>query len=43
MVLLTVKKIIMFVPNEFIAINLPEKADKTFPYLSKVTGATTLI
>ena len=41
MVFLTVKKIIIFVPNKFIAINLSEKVDKTFPYLRKVTGVTT--
>lgn len=49
MVLPIVKKIVMFVPNKLKAINgslntvisLPEKADKTFSYVTKVTGATT--
>ena len=39
----------MFIPNKVIAINdsvnkvidLPQKADKTFTYITKVTGATT--
>lgn len=43
------KKIVMFVPNKVIQINksintvldLPEKADKTFTFVTKVTGATT--
>jgi hypothetical protein len=43
------KKILMFVPNKLIAIsnnvdkviNLPETANKTFTYVTKVTGATT--
>lgn len=49
MVLPIIKKIVMFVPNKLIAINknvnkiinLPETADKTFTYVTKVTGATT--
>jgi hypothetical protein len=49
MVFSIVKKIVMFVPNKSKAINdsidtvisLPEKADKTFSYVTKVTGATT--
>ena len=49
MVLPIIKKVIMFVPNKLIAINnnvnkvisLPETADKTFTYVTKVTGATT--
>lgn len=48
MVLQTAKKIIMFVPEKLIAINknvdkvinLPDTADKTFTYVTKVTGAT---
>ena len=47
MVFLTVRKIVMFVPNKLVAINsnvnkiinLPETADKTFTYVTKVTGA----
>jgi hypothetical protein len=49
MALPIVKKIVMFAPNKLKAINdsintvisLPEKADKTFSYVTKVTGATT--
>ena len=49
MVLPIIKKVVMFVPNKFIAINksadkiinLPETADKVFTYATKVTGATT--
>lgn len=49
MVLPIIKKVVMFVPNKLIAINnnvnkiinLPETADKTFTYVTKVTGATT--
>jgi hypothetical protein len=49
MVLPVVKKVVMFIPNKLVAINknvdkvisLPENADKTFTYISKVTGATT--
>ena len=49
MVLPIINKVVMFVPNKLIAINtninkvinLPETADKTFTYVSKVTGATT--
>jgi hypothetical protein len=49
MVLPILKKVIMFIPNKLIAINhniekiinLPETADKTFTYVTKVTGATT--
>lgn len=43
------KKIILYIPNKLIIlnrnidkrINLPETADKTFSYITKVTGATT--
>lgn len=49
MVLPVIKKVIMFIPNKLIAINnnvdkvinLPETAEKTFTYVTKVTGATT--
>ena len=49
MVVSVLKKIIMFVPNKVIAINqsvekaisLPDKVDKTFTYVTKVTGAIT--
>lgn len=49
MVLPIINKVVMFVPNKLIAINtninkvinLPETADKTLTYVSKVTGATT--
>jgi hypothetical protein len=49
MVLQIIKKVVMFVPDKLIAINnnvnkvinLPETADKTFTYITKVTGATT--
>ena len=49
MVLPIIKKVIMFVPDKLIAINrnankiinFPETADKTFTYVTKVTGATT--
>ena len=49
MVLSIIKKVVMFVPDKLIAINknvnkiihLPETADKTFTYVTKVTGATT--
>lgn len=49
MVLPVVKKVLMFIPNKLIAINknidkiisIPDKADKTFTYITKVTGATT--
>ena len=49
MVLPILKKVVMFVPNKLIAINnsvdkiihLPQTADKTFTYVTKVTGATT--
>lgn len=49
MVFKIIKKIVMYVPNKVIAINdnvnkvinLPTAADKTFTYVSKVTGATT--
>lgn len=49
MVLSTVKKVVMFVPNKIISINknidkiieLPENTDKFFTYVTKVTGATT--
>jgi hypothetical protein len=48
MVLPILKKVIMFVPNKLIAINsnvnkvinLPETVDKTFTYITKVTGVT---
>jgi len=44
-----VKKLIMYFPNKVIVINknidkiitFPEKADKTFTYVSKLTGAST--
>ena len=49
MVLPIIKKIFMFVPKKLIAINdrlnkvinFPETADKTFTYVTKVTGVTT--
>ena len=49
MFLLIIKEVVMFVPNKLIAINhnlnkvinLAETADKTFTYVTKVTGATT--
>ena len=49
MVFLTIKQVIVFIPNKLTAINnavdkvinIPETADKTFTYVSKVTGATT--
>jgi hypothetical protein len=49
MVLSVFKKVVMFVPNKLVAINknvdkvisLPENANKTFTYITKVTGATT--
>ena len=49
MVLSTIKKVILFIPNKLTVINknvnkiidLPEAADKTFTYVTKVTGATT--
>jgi hypothetical protein len=49
MVLPVIKKVILFIPNKLIlinnnvnkVINLPEAADKTFTYVTKVTGATT--
>lgn len=45
----TIKKVLMFVPNKLTVINqnvekiinFPDKADKTFTYITKVTGATT--
>jgi len=48
MVLPIIKKVVLFVPNKLIAINnnvnkiinFPEAADKTFTYITKVTGAT---
>ena len=48
MVLPVVKKVVMFVPKKLVAINknvdkvisLPENADKTFTYITKITGAT---
>jgi hypothetical protein len=44
-----IKKVFFFLPNKVATINrnvgkiitLPEKADKTFTYITKVTGATT--
>jgi len=47
MVLTVVKKIAMFIPDKLISINknvntiinLPENANKTFTYVTKVTGA----
>ena len=49
MVFQVIRKFVMFVPNKLIAINenankiinLPTEADKTFTYVTKVTGATT--
>ena len=49
MVLPAIKKIIMYIPNKVVAINnnvnkiinFPESVDRTFIYVSKVTGATT--
>lgn len=49
MVLAIVKKVVLFVPNKLVAINnsvnkviqLPEKVDKTFTFVTKLTGATT--
>ncbi len=49
MVFRIIKNVVMFVPNKLIAINenvnkiinLPTNADKTFTYVTKVTGATT--
>ena len=49
MVLPVIKKVILFIPNKLIAINnnvnkvihFPEAADKTFTYITKVTGVTT--
>jgi len=48
MVLQIIKKVVMFVPTKLITINknvnkvinLPETVDKTFTYVTKVTGAT---
>ena len=48
MVYLFVKKVIMFIPNKVVAINrnidkvisFPDKADKTFTYITKLTGAS---
>lgn len=49
MVFRVIKNVVMFVPNKLIAINenvnkiinLPTNVDKTFTYVTKVTGATT--
>lgn len=49
MVLSTIKKVILFVPNKLTVINknvnriidLPEATGKTFTYVTKVTGAIT--
>lgn len=49
MVFRVFRKFVMFVPDKLIAINenankiinLPTQADKTFTYVTKVTGATT--
>jgi len=49
MVFQVIKKVIMYVPNKVMVINdninkvvnLPTAADKTFTYVTKVTGATT--
>lgn len=49
MIFHVVKKVVMYIPNKVIAINdnvnkvinLPTAADKTFTYVTKVTGATT--
>jgi hypothetical protein len=48
MILPILKKVLLFIPNKLIAINnnvnkvisLPETADKTFTYVTKVTGAS---
>jgi len=48
MVLSIIKKVVMFVPNKLIAINnnankvinFPETVDKSFTYITKVTGVT---
>lgn len=49
MVVPILKKVVMFFPNKLVQvndtinkiINLPDKASKTFTYVTKVTGATT--
>jgi hypothetical protein len=49
MVFPILKNVILFIPKKLVAINnsvnkiinLPETADKTFTYITKVTGATT--
>lgn len=49
MVLPILKKVVMFVPNKLIILNknvdtlisLPDKADKTFTFITKLTGAVT--
>ena len=49
MVFQVIKKVVMYVPNKVMeinenvnkVINLPTAADKTFTYVTKVTGATT--
>jgi hypothetical protein len=49
MVYTLIKKVIMFVPNKLVKLNdsvntivaFPEKVDKTFTYITKITGATT--
>lgn len=48
MVFQGIKKVVMYIPSKLIAlnekvnkvINLPTSADKTFTYVTKVTGAT---
>lgn len=49
MVLTLIKKVVTFIPNKLITINnnvnkvinFPDTVDKTFTYVTKVTGATT--
>lgn len=49
MVFRVIKNVVMFIPKKLISINenvnrvvnLPTNADKTFTYITKVTGATT--
>lgn len=49
MVLRSLKRVVMFIPNKLTTINsdinqiisFPEKVDKTFTYFTKVTGVTT--
>ena len=49
MVFAIIKRVVLYIPNKLTAINdsvnrivaFPEAADKTFTYVTKVTGATT--